>query len=53
MSIKAEDYLGRAVQNQEYALTAMDPGVRGLFERIAGQWLSLADELEGKRDTLA
>jgi hypothetical protein len=42
MSLKAEEFLGRCVESEAYAAKSMDPGIRALYERLAGQWLRLA-----------
>jgi hypothetical protein len=48
MSLRAEDFLGRAVQSDAHAANATDPAVRELYERMAGQWFQLAVESEDK-----
>lgn len=52
MSIRAEDFLGRSVQNEAYAAQAADPAIRELYQRIAGQWYQLAIEHETKAGLL-
>jgi len=52
MSLRAEDLLGRAVQSDAHAATATDPGIRELYERMAGQWFRLAIESEEKANAL-
>jgi hypothetical protein len=42
MSLRAEEFLGRSVESEAYAANAADPGVRSLYERLAGQWFRLA-----------
>ena len=42
MSLKAEEFLGRSVESDAYAAKAADPGIRALYERLAGQWFQLA-----------
>src|SRR5262245_51563755 len=51
MSLRAEDFLGRAVQSDAHAANATDPAVRQLYERMAGQWYQLAVESEGRKST--
>lgn len=52
MSLRAEDFLGRAIQNDAYAAQIADPAVRNLYTRIAEQWYALAAENEAKADAL-
>lgn len=52
MSLRAEDFLGRAVQSDAHAANARDPVVRELYERMAGQWYQLAFESEDKANGL-
>jgi len=42
MSLRAEEFLGRSVESEVHAARAMDPGIRDLYERMAGQWFRLA-----------
>jgi len=42
MSLRAEEFLGRSVESEAYAAKAADAGIRGLYERLAGQWFQLA-----------
>jgi len=42
MSLKAEEFLGRSVESEAYAAKSGDPGIRALYERLAGQWFRLA-----------
>ena len=42
MSLKAEEFLGRSVESETYAAKSGDPGIRALYERLAGQWFQLA-----------
>lgn len=53
MSTKAEDYLGRSVQSEAYAVQATDPGIRDLYKRMAEQWYRLAIEQEAKAAALS
>jgi hypothetical protein len=53
MSLRAEDFLGRAVQSDAHAANATDPAVRELYERMAGQWYQLALESEDKANGLS
>lgn len=52
MSIKAEDYLGRAIQSEAYAAQTADPEIREMYMRMANQWYDLAAESEVKADAL-
>ena len=52
MSVRAEDFLGRSVQNDAYAAGSADPGIRDLYQRMAGQWFRLAVEQEVKAAAL-
>jgi len=53
MSIRAEDFMGRSVQSETHAAQATDPGIRDLYERMAGQWYRLAIEHEAKAAALS
>ena len=53
MSLRAEDFLGRAVQSEAYAERATDPDVREMYARTARQWYQLAVEHEKRADALA
>ena len=48
MSVRAEFFLGRAVEYEARALLANDPKNRTLLERVAGQWYQMAAEHERK-----
>lgn len=53
MSLKAEEFLGRSVESEAYAAKAMDPGIRDLYERLAGQWFRLAMHQEDQANGLS
>jgi len=53
MSIRAEDCLGRSVQNDMFAAQATDLRIRALHEQISAQWYRLAIEHEAKAAALA
>lgn len=53
MSLRAEDFLGRSVQSDGYAIQATDPDIREMHRRMAGQWYQLAVEHEAKADMLS
>ena len=53
MSLKAEEFLGRSVESESYAAKAMDPGIRELYERLAGQWFRLAMHHEDQANGLS
>ena len=53
MSIKAEDCLGRSVQNDMLAARATNLHIRALHEQLSGQWFDLAIEHEAKANALA
>lgn len=46
MSVRAENYLGRSVQDETLAALANDPLTRDLYERMAEQWWRLSVEAE-------
>ena len=52
MSIKAEDFLGRSVQNDVLAAHATNPTVRHMHEHMSSQWYQLAVEHETKAAAL-
>jgi hypothetical protein len=53
MSLRAEEFLGRSVESEAYAAKAMDPGIRALYERLAGQWFRLAVHHEEQANGLS
>lgn len=53
MSLRAEDYLGRCLQSEARAAEAVDPDIRDLYYRMAGQWYQLAVDHEARGDALA
>jgi len=52
MSLRAEDFLGRSIQSDAYAAQATEPGIRELYQRMAGQLYQLAIEHETKAGLL-
>lgn len=52
MSLRAEEFLGRSVESEAYAARAADPGIRELYERLAGQWFRLAVHHEDQANGL-
>lgn len=52
MSLKAEFFLGRAVEYDAQSVLANDPRTRELFGRVAAQWYQLAADHEDKADAL-
>ena len=52
MSLKAEGFLGRAIEDESNAAKVLDPETRDLYERIAGQWYELAADHEAKAEIL-
>jgi len=52
MSIKAEDCLGRSVQNDVLAAGATNLHIRALHEQLSAQWYDLAIEHEAKAAAL-
>lgn len=53
MSLRAENFLGRSVQSEELAARAVDPDIREMHRRMAGQWYRLAVEHETRADLLS
>ena len=53
MSVKAEEFLGRSVESEAYAAKSNDPGIRSLYERLAGQWFRLAVHHEDQANGLS
>jgi hypothetical protein len=53
MSLKAEEFLGRSVESEAYAAKSTDPGIRNLYERLAGQWFRLAVHHEDQANGIA
>lgn len=53
LSLKAEEFLGRSVESEAYAAKSTDPGIRELYERLAGQWFRLAMHHEDQANGLS
>ena len=53
MSTRAEDFLGRAVEDEAFAATATHPAIRELYLRTALRWFNLAIEYEARLEKLS